>query len=77
MIPCACGKTAEAGRDQCFRCRVSSIGFTFNGGALQGRAGFKAMTRGDFLREHLRVDSEKELARRPNVERAYDHPQTE
>jgi hypothetical protein len=49
---------------------VSSIGFTFNGGALQGRAGFKAMTKGEFLKEHLRVDSERELAKRTDVERA-------
>lgn len=70
MTLCACGRTAEAGREECFRCRVSSIGFTFNGGALQGRAGFKAMTKGEFLKEHLRVDSERELAKRTDVERA-------
>ena len=70
MTKCACGKTTEPGRDECFHCRVSSVGFTFNGGALQGRAGFKAMTKGEFLKEHLRVDSEKELAKRTDVERA-------
>lgn len=69
-MQCACGKTAEPGRDECFHCRVSSVGFTFNGGALQGRAGFKAMTKNEFLKEHLRVDSEKELAKRNDVERA-------
>jgi len=69
-VQCACGKTAEPGREECFRCRVSSVGFTFNGGALQGRAGFKAMTKHEFLKEHLRVDSEKELAKRTDVERA-------
>ena len=72
MTRCACGKTAESGRAECFRCRVSTVGFTFNGGALQGRAGFKAMTKGEWLREHLRVDSEKELAKRPDVERYYE-----
>ena len=72
MTLCACGKWAEPGRDECFHCRVSSVGFTFNGGALQGRAGFKHMTKNEWLREHLHVDSEKELARtRPEVER-YD-----
>lgn len=70
MTTCACGKPVEPGRDECFHCRVSSVGFTFNGGALQGRAGFKAMTKGEFLKEHLRVDSEKELAKRTDVERA-------
>jgi len=28
------------------------------------------MTKNEYLKEHLRVDSEKELAKRPNVERA-------
>ena len=70
MTKCACGKPTEPGRDECFLCRVSTVGFTFNGGALQGRAGFKAMTKGEFLKEHLRVDSEKELAKRTDVERA-------
>lgn len=70
---CACGKKAEPGRDECFRCRVSSVGFTFNGGAFQGRAGFNHMTKNEFLQEHLGVDSEKELARtRPDVERYYE-----
>jgi hypothetical protein len=69
-VQCACGKQAEPGRDECFRCRVASIGFTWRGGALQGRAGFKAMTKGEYLKEHLRVDSEKELAKRTDVERA-------
>jgi len=69
-MTCACGKPAEAGRSECFLCRVSSVGFTWRGGALQGRAGFKAMTRSEYLKEHLRVDSEKELAKRTDVERA-------
>lgn len=71
MTLCACGKTAEPGRTECFRCRVSSVGFTFNGGALQGRAGFKAMTKGEWMREHLGTDNERELARNPNIDR-YD-----
>lgn len=73
MNQCACGKPVEIGRTECFRCRVSSIGFTFNGGALQGRAGFKAKTKNEWLKEHLGVDSEKQLAReRPDVERYYE-----
>ena len=70
MTQCACGAQAETGREECFRCRVSSIGFTFNGGALQGRAGFKHMTKNEWLREHLHVDSEKQLAKRNDIERA-------
>jgi hypothetical protein len=48
---------------------VSGIGFTFRGGALLGRTGFHR-TKAEYLKEHLRVDSEKELAKRSNVERA-------
>jgi len=71
VTKCACGKTVEPGRLECFRCRVSSVGFTWRGGALEGRRGFNHMTRGEFLKEHLGVDSEKELARNPNISR-YD-----
>ena len=67
MTTCACGKTAEPGRDECFHCRVSSVGFTFNGGALQGRAGFKAMTKHEWMKEHLRVDSEKDPVQRRRI----------
>jgi len=68
-VTCACGKPTELGRDECFRCRVSGVGFAFRGGALVGHGGWH-MTKGEFLKEHLRVDSERELAKRPNVERA-------
>ena len=67
-MKCACGKQAEPGKDECFRCRVSGVGFTFRGGALVGRAGWHK-TRGEHLREHLGTDNECELARRRDVER--------
>lgn len=71
-MQCACGKTAETGRDECFRCRVSSVGFTWRGGAFEGRNGFNHMTKTEFLKRHLHADSEKELAKRPGVERYYE-----
>lgn len=66
---CACGKPVEPGRDECFRCRVSGVGFAFRGGALVGQGGWH-MTKGEWLREHVGTDNERELARRPNIERA-------
>jgi len=48
---------------------VRGVGFAFRGGALQGHSGWHT-TKNEYLKEHLRVDSEKELAKRPNVERA-------
>ncbi len=69
MTACPCGKPSEPGRDECFLCRVRGVGFAFRGGALQGHSGWH-MTKNEYLKEHLRVDSEKELAKRPNVERA-------
>lgn len=65
---CACGKPVEPGRDECFRCRVSGIGFSFRGGALVGRSGFHK-TKGEHLRQHLGTDNERELARRTDIER--------
>ena len=64
-----CEKDAEHGRPDCFRHRVLGVGFRFQGGAIKGRAGFHT-TKNDWLREHLNVDSEKQLLKRPDVERA-------
>lgn len=65
---CRCGKPVEPGRDECFRCRVSTVGFAFQGGALNGHSGFHR-TKGEWLREHLGTDNERELARRTDIER--------
>jgi hypothetical protein len=48
---------------------VSSIGYTWRGGAREGHGQFHR-TKHEFLKEHLRVDSEKQLAKRKDVERA-------
>ena len=69
MLCAECGeKPAQEGRTTCFRCRVSGVGFAFRGGAIVGRKGWN-VTKGDFLREHIGSDSEKQLAKRTDVER--------
>lgn len=69
-MTCDCGKPAEEGKDTCFRCRVSGVGFSFQGGGLIGSASFH-QSRRDYLQEHVGVSSEKQLAReRPHIERA-------
>ena len=40
MIFCSCGKEAEAGRYECFRCRVATVGFSFRGGGGYTRQSF-------------------------------------
>lgn len=65
-----CEKPAEADRDECFRHRVLSVGFSWKGGAVVGKNGWN-MTKGDFLREHMGTDSEKELVKtRPDLGKA-------
>jgi hypothetical protein len=43
-MSCECGRPVEAGRDECFRCRVATVGFSFRGGGTYGRASFNDMT---------------------------------
>lgn len=64
-----CEKEAEDGRPDCFRHRVLGVGFKLQGGAVRGRAGFHT-TKNDWLREHLNVDSEKQLLGREGIDRA-------
>jgi hypothetical protein len=54
---------AEPGREECFRCRVRSVGFSFRGGGTYGRKSFNDMTiaerRADILGDRvLGVDAE-------------------
>jgi len=67
-VNCECGKPAEPGRDECFRCRVSGVSFAFRGGALVGRSGWHK-TRAEHHQQQFGM-TEKELAKRPNIERA-------
>lgn len=65
-----CGNVAEVGKTECFRHRVASVGFSWRGGAVVGRDGWN-MTKGDFLREHVGVDTEKEIVKtRPDLGKA-------
>jgi len=70
MRYCGCGRgnLVPDGKDECFRCSVLGVGFTFRGGALTSGDGFH-MTKQDFLREHLGAETEKQLLKNPNVEK--------
>jgi hypothetical protein len=47
-------KLSEDGRDECFRCRVGSVGFTFRGGGhMYGRHNFAERTNAEFVAEHI------------------------
>lgn len=59
----------DAGRHECFKHRVSGVAFQLRGGAVLGKSGFHT-TKSEWLKEHLGTSSEKELAKRGNIERA-------
>jgi hypothetical protein len=50
---CPCGKDAEPGKEECFRCRVSSVTYRYIGGGGYGRASFAGRTNQEFLNEHV------------------------
>ena len=52
-MTCRCGKEAEQGGDECFRCRVSTVGFSFVGGGGYGREAFHERTTNEFINEHV------------------------
>lgn len=60
-------KQAEDGRDECFRCRVLSVGFTYKGGAVQGKSGW-GTSRQEWMAEHI-----GEIKGNPNIEPVQDH----
>ena len=53
----------EDGGDTCFNCRVSSVGFGFSGGAVQGRNGWNTSKK-DWMLEHLGTTDDRELGKR-------------
>lgn len=63
-----CDNTAEYGKTECFKHRVSGVGFSFRGGAIVGRKGWNT-TKSEWMKEHLGADSEKQLAKRTDVEK--------
>ena len=52
-MTCQCGKDVEPGRGECFRCRVSTVGFSFAGGGGYGRSNFTERTNAEWLNEHV------------------------
>ena len=53
MNVCSCGKDAEPGKEVCFRCRISTVGFGFRGGGfLHGRKNFAERTNAEYIAEH-------------------------
>jgi hypothetical protein len=53
-VTCTCGKDAEPGKEECFRCRVLSVGFGFRGGGfLYGRKNFAERTNAEWLNENV------------------------
>ena len=69
MICPDCGvKPVQEGRDTCFHCRVSGVGFGFRGSAKPGRQGWNT-TANEWKMENFGTTSDKELAAR-GIERA-------
>lgn len=65
-----CGAWHEReGKTLCFRCHVRSVSLNLRGGAVVGNKGWN-ISKTDWLREHMGTDSEKQLAKRQDVERA-------
>jgi hypothetical protein len=47
-------KMSEDGRDECFRCRIATVGFGFRGGGhLYGRDNFSSRTNAEYVAEHV------------------------
>jgi hypothetical protein len=53
MPECRCGKPVEPGSDECFLCRVRSVGFNFVGGGGYGRETFHERTTAEFINENV------------------------
>lgn len=59
---CSCGKDAEPGREECFRCRVLSVGYVWRGGGHQyGRQNFSERTNAEYVNEHVGFDTKERL----------------
>lgn len=63
-----CHNLAESGKDECFKHRVSGVGFSFRGSAVAGRSGWNR-TANEWKQEHLGTTNDRELAKR-GIERA-------
>jgi hypothetical protein len=54
-------KEAEYGREECFRCRVLGVSFTFRGGGGYTREAFSERTNTEFLNEHVGFDHREQI----------------
>lgn len=63
-----CSTEHQRDGDLCFRCHVKGISFSLRGGAILGNKGWNT-TKGEWLREHVGADSEKQLAKRSDIEK--------
>ena len=62
MILCSCGREAEDGKYECFRCRVLSVGYVWRGGGHQyGRENFSSRTNAEYVNEHIGFDTKEKL----------------
>lgn len=69
MICENCGSEHDReGRDLCFRCHVKGVSLSLRGGAIVGNKGWN-MTKTDWLRENMGVESEKQLTKRQDIEK--------
>jgi hypothetical protein len=69
MICENCGRPHEReGRTLCFGCHVRGVSLNLRGGAVVGNNGWN-ISRTDWIRENMGVDSEKQLAKRTDIER--------
>jgi hypothetical protein len=59
-ITCS-AKEAEYGKEECFRCRVLGVGFTFRGGGGYTRESFRDRTNTEFLNEHVGFDHKEQI----------------
>jgi len=54
-------KESEPGKEECFRCRILGVGFTFRGGGGYGREAFSRGTNTEWLNEHVGFDHPEQI----------------
>jgi hypothetical protein len=53
-VTCSCGKDAEPGKEECFRCRIATVGYSWRGGGfVYGRKNFSERTNAEYVAEHV------------------------
>ena len=63
-----CEKAAEVDGDECYRHRISGVGFAMHGAAMHGGGSWNR-SKSDWMLEHLGTTDDRELGRR-GIERA-------